>query len=110
MGAVMKSSVTELAAAWIVALALIGAMAMDVLLPKTPPTLGRGVAVIGTQRPPLNVPATVSPADSDSDLPLLEFHEPFAIPADDGTPVATPRRPSSGFDTTSEQLARRATG
>jgi hypothetical protein len=103
MGAVMKSSITELAAAWIVAVALIAAMAVDVLLPKTPPSLGRGVAVIGTQRPVVNSPASITPADPD--LPLTEFGRPFEAPADDGTSAA-PRRPHSGSNMMYGRLSR----
>jgi hypothetical protein len=106
MGATMKSSITELAAAWIVAVALIGAIAVDVMLPQTPPALGRGVAVIGTQRPAVNLPAVVTPADAD--LPLIEFGGPFNVPADDGK-MATPQRPNSGSNMGVERL-RRANG
>jgi hypothetical protein len=104
MGAVMKSSITELAAAWIVAVALIAAMAVDVLLPKTPPSLGRGVAVIGTQRPVVNSPASITPADPD--LPLMEFGGRSGAPADDGTSATAPRHPNSGSNMIYGRLSR----
>jgi hypothetical protein len=108
MGAVMKSSISELAAAWIVALALIAAMAVDVLLPKTPPALGPGVTLVGTQRPAVNVPATVPTPDMD--LPLMEFGGPFGPSTDDNRTIATPRRPNSGSDNGIDQSPRHANG
>lgn len=44
------SNRTELLSAWIVAAALIAAMAIHAFLPRTPPRLEAGVTVIGQHR------------------------------------------------------------
>ncbi len=108
----MKSSFTEIAAAWIVALALIAAMAVNVFLPKTPPTFERGVTALGPARPSVDVPAAAK--TQDPDLPLLEFGAPFGPSPDDDKAVAEPRRrgssSGSGSDLTPEITAGRARG
>jgi hypothetical protein len=70
----MNSNRTEFLAAWIVVIALIGAMSAHALLPKTPPRVGPGVTTI-QQRPTLagrDLPNRML----DSDLPLLEITKP----------------------------------
>lgn len=61
----MNSNRTELLAAWIVAVALIGAMSMHALLPTTPPRVGPGVTNV-QPRPALAGHAL------ETDLPLVE--------------------------------------
>lgn len=76
----MNSNHSEIAAAWIVALALIAAMAAHLLLPVTPPRLGHGVvdaARLGTSGPGGN-------AVRDSDLPLVELDDSGAGPMGTG--------------------------
>ncbi len=46
----MKANRTELLSAWIVALALIAAMAIHAVLPRTPPRLEAGVTTLGQHR------------------------------------------------------------
>ena len=46
----MKTNRTELLSAWIVALALIAAMAIHAVLPRTPPRLEPGVSTVGQHR------------------------------------------------------------
>lgn len=46
----MNTNRTEVFSAWIVALALIGAMAIHATLPRTPPRLEHGVTTVGQHR------------------------------------------------------------
>jgi hypothetical protein len=46
----MNTKRTEVLAAWIVAFALIGAMAVNALLPRTPSRLEPGVTAVGQHR------------------------------------------------------------
>lgn len=66
----MNSSHTEIAAAWIVALALVAALVVHVLLPVTPPRLGHGVSDAETAR--LRTTLSGGVATPDGDLPLIE--------------------------------------
>src|SRR3954469_7365268 len=102
----MKQSITEMAAAWIVAAALIAAMAFNVLIPTPPPAFGRGVTSLGPARPALDLP-TVSKS-TDGDLPLIEFGGPFGPSTDDDKAVAEPRRSGSGSHLTRESLSGHA--
>lgn len=77
----MNSNRTELLAAWIVALALVGAMSMHALLPKTPPRVGPGVTNV--QQRPILAGRDLPDRPLDSDLPLIEFVRPALA---DGTP------------------------
>jgi hypothetical protein len=70
----MNSNRTELLAAWIVAIALIGAMSAHALLPKTPSRVGPGVTTV-QQRPSLAGRDLPNRA-LDSDLPLREVTKP----------------------------------
>lgn len=85
----MNQNRTELFAAWIVALALIAAMGMHALLPKTPPRLGPGVTDASQPRSP--VVAREAPTLPDLDLPLIDLGEPV-LPPDDRRGLAGPGR------------------
>jgi len=65
----MNSNRSELLAAWIVVVALIGAMGVHTLLPKTPPHLGPGITTL-QQRPML------AGHSLETDLPLVERGAP----------------------------------
>ncbi|HEX9461668.1 MAG TPA: hypothetical protein VGB82_03640 [Alphaproteobacteria bacterium] len=65
----MKSNYTEVAAAWIVAVALIAAIAAHTFLPATPPDLSHGAIPAAASRVGVGAPA------SDTDLPLVEAPE-----------------------------------
>ncbi len=89
----MKSNHADIAAAWIVALALIAAMAVDAFLPQTPPRLGHGVTPFAGLRAGTNLSASPN-GMPDTELPLLEFGDPFGPqPGDMG--MAAPRSPGS---------------
>lgn len=87
----MTKNFAEMLAAWIVALALIGAIAAHTFLPKTPPHLA-GVT-------PAHTPRTTALRDgpsnlSESGLPLVEFGLPEAVTGEPDQDVATPDAPS----------------
>ncbi len=68
---VMNRYFNEVSAAWIVALALIGAIAAHTMLPKTPPHL------IGASTPAQRVGVLSREGSApDSDLPLIERDDP----------------------------------
>ena len=83
-----SSNQTEVAAAWIVALALIAAIVVHFFLPVTPPRLGHGVADANSAR--VQTHLSGGSVSTDSELPLveragdLEAHAPR-------TPQAAPR-------------------
>lgn len=67
----MSSNNSDIAAAWIVALALVAAMAAHAFLPETPPRLGHGVSGAEAARVGANFSGgSVAP---DSDVPLIEI-------------------------------------
>lgn len=80
----MNTNRTELAAAWIVALALIVAMGAHAFLPRTPPHMGPGVTalqprpVLADRERPDRLPET--------DLPLVELPYP-SLPENSGSPL-----------------------
>ena len=80
----MNSNHSDIAAAWIVALALIAAKLIHVFLPATPPRLGHGVA--GADAARIGVNLSGGSAASDSDVPLVEFGR--SAPADTADDVA----------------------
>jgi len=61
----MNTNRTEVLSAWIVALALIGAMAVHALLPRTPPRLEPGVTTVGQHRIVSPVSAAVIDGETD---------------------------------------------
>ena len=73
----MNSNHSDIAAAWIVALALIAAMVVHVLLPVTPPRLGHGVANAEAARVGTNLSGETS--GSDFGLPLSELKDAFRL-------------------------------
>jgi len=75
MSKTMNSNHSDIAAAWIVALALIAAMVVHVFLPATPPRLGHGVANTEAARVGTNLSGATD--SSDSDLPLDELRDAF---------------------------------
>lgn len=66
----MNPNQTEIAAAWIVALALMAAIVVHLFLPATPPRLGHGVADAASVRVQRSLPG--GSAAPDSDVPLVE--------------------------------------
>jgi hypothetical protein len=68
---------SDIAAAWIVALALIAAIVVHVFLPATPPRLGHGVADAEAARVGINLSGATE--TSDSDLPLNELRDVFRL-------------------------------
>lgn len=91
---------TDIAAAWIVALALIAAIVVHLFLPATPPRLGHGVAGAAAARVQTNLPGGSIAADSD--VPLVEHGDGFGSragadrqPAEVGSasPVMPPAAP-----------------
>jgi len=101
----IKSSYAEVAAAWIVAIALIVSMAVHAFLPQTPPRLGHGVTPASSAR----IGTTVNGgAGLDHDLPLAEPYD-FAVPQMQDRNVAAPAvQPGNGSDISTE-MPRRAT-
>ena len=96
----MKSSFTEVAAAWIVAIALIVSMAVHAFLPQTPPRLGHGVTPASSAR----IGTTVNGVDTD--LPLAEPYD-FAVPQMPDRNVAAPATtPGNGSDLSTEMPRR----
>jgi hypothetical protein len=77
MSKTMNSNHSDIAAAWIVALALIAAMVVHVFLPVTPPRLGHGVADAEAARVGVNLSGATE--SSDSDLPLNELRDLFRL-------------------------------
>lgn len=88
----MKSNYTEVAAAWIVAVALIAAIAAHTFLPPTPPDLSHGA------RPAASRVGVGAPA-SDTDLPLVEAPD---TPSD--------MKPSGGSDLSLDPARRSIRG
>lgn len=87
----MSSNQTEIAAAWIVALALLAAIVVHLFLPATPPRLGHGVANAAAARVQTNLPD--GSVASETDVPLVEHGEGLGAraraargPADSGSP------------------------
>ncbi|HTP81923.1 MAG TPA: hypothetical protein VMQ11_03205 [Alphaproteobacteria bacterium] len=79
----MNSNYSDIAAAWIVALALIAAIVAHVFLPATPPRLGHGVADADAARVGINLSGATE--SSDSDLPLNELRDVFRLHFGDAT-------------------------
>ncbi len=85
---------SDIAAAWIVALALLAAIVVHVFLPVTPPRLGHGVADTDAARVGINLSGATE--SSDSDLPLNDLRDAFRFhfdndagaSADSSTPSA----------------------
>jgi hypothetical protein len=77
MSKTMNSNYSDIAAAWIVALALIAAIVAHVFLPVTPPRLGHGVADADAARVGINLSGATE--TSDSDLPLNELRDVFRL-------------------------------
>ena len=86
MSKTMNSNHSDIAAAWIVALALIAAMVVHVFLPETPPRLGHGVANTEAARVSTNLSGG-TPA-SDFDLPLSEIKDAFRFHFSGESPAA----------------------
>ncbi len=80
MSKAMNSNHSDIAAAWIVALALIAAIVVHVFLPVTPPRLGHGVADTDAARVGINLSGATE--SSDSDLPLKELRDAFGFDVD----------------------------
>ncbi len=74
-----NSDKSDIAAAWIVALALIVAMVVHVFLPATPPRLAPGVANAEAARIGTNLSG--GSMATDSEVPLVEFGR--STPSDD---------------------------
>lgn len=87
----MHSNDTNIAAAWIVALALIAAMAAHAFLPETPPRLGHGVTDPEAARIGANFFPGGSSVARDTDVPLVEFGSSTRLDDDDDSvpPVAS---------------------
>jgi len=95
MSKTMNSNHSDIAAAWIVAVALIAAIVVHVFLPVTPPRLGHGVADTDAARIGTNLSGATE--SSDSDLPLNDLRDAFrfhfggddaAASAESGAPPA----------------------
>jgi hypothetical protein len=103
----MDKFFNEVVAAWIVAIALVGAMAAHTLLPKTPPHFA-GVVSANTPRPAANLP---NPGvKGDSDLPLVEFGFQGAFDELDREPPPVARPTGRGSDISSETRLGRIRG
>lgn len=99
---------TEVFAAWIVALALIAAMAAHALLPKTPPRLEPGVTDAGQPRPP--GVARESPSRlPDLELPLYGIGDPVRAP-EERRGLAGPGRGSENLSPPGERAPPRRIG
>jgi len=77
MSKTMNGNYSDVAAAWIVALALLAAIVAHVFLPETPPRLGHGVADADAARVGTNLSGATE--SSDSDLPLNELRDVFRL-------------------------------
>jgi len=98
----MKSSYAEVAAAWIVAIALVVSMAVHAFLPQTPPRLGRGVTPASSARIGTSVNGV------DTDVPLAEPFD-FVVPQEPDRNVAAPSSPAGSGPDLSIDAARRPT-
>jgi len=95
----IKSTYTEVAAAWIVAIALIVSMAVHAFLPQTPPRLGHGVTPASSAR--LGTSLNGAPG-LESDLPLAEPYDFAAPQAQDRNVAAPAAQPGDGSDLSTE--------
>lgn len=86
MSKTMNSNHSDIAAAWIVALALIAAMVVHVFLPVTPPRLGHGVANTEAARVSTNLSGDTT--GSDFGLPLSELKDAFRFHFSGEAPAA----------------------
>ena len=101
----MKSSYAEVAAAWIVAIALVVSMAVHAFLPQTPPRLGRGITPASSARIGTSVNGG---AGLETDLPLAEPYD-FAVPQEQDRNVAAPSAPVGNGSDLSIDATRRPT-